>query len=387
MRKSIPLILLLCAQSNAQNTAQIDLHLYAGDSAAVYVNGSLVTVPVCTHWAVAGRDTTSFPITIREGVNTLAVRAFGGGWDGAMLACMVLPSGDTIRSDSTWRCEAAAPPGDWLHDAYNDSTWTAAGEYGVFTVPPVFGDPVCHGDTCPDLCGVFEDYRVPMTWHPATVWFRKQFAAQEGAGRVCLRGDNVQVRTWLNGIALDTSYRAPSATTMTEIPCSLNTGANVLILEERYEPGLPDALEQFLKAGVNWGPGWQFSVLSDTTWDVSFRPDTGWHDTSYNAAALASAGTLRRYDSVSDILQDASWIAPNPVHFRREFYWDGTSAVNPDDPVRRHAGISPTSHEGAPLWYDLSGRRVAVSVGGRTDRACRIVWTVKGRARLVVSRR
>lgn len=358
------LSLLLCALATARlHAMQVELNIRADDMPlAVYVNEQSYTLAKCHEVGNESKDTTSVMVDIEPGVNTIAVQVRNKGWMGGLCATILLPSGDTVRTDGSWKYTYATQPQDWYTAGFDDSPWANA--QVISDVEDFIGFPKS-GVAWANLWY----HGGKFIWATHTKYFRKTFTADGGSGDFGIRGSGFIYTAYLNGtqVGSSSSFDAIDGIRTLSKPADTYTlnyvnGQNVFALEvteQIHGSSASQALNAMLKC-VAAG-----KFRSDGNWKVADNAPSGWHSVDFDDSEWASSGTVEGYDPLQDSYSGGMWMWVNDLYFRTQFTWDGT--VGTPAPRAARSSSPPQAAVAATEYYTLTGARIAP--GARRGRA------------------
>lgn len=339
VRRMVLVAAIAAATAVAQNAT---LNVVADDSATVYLNGSLVTMP-----ARGG----AVPVTIAQGQNTLAIAvrdiSYGAGL-AASIDLTTCGTADTVITDSTWKVSMASPTG-WETAAFDASAWHSAGSYGPIAknatdFTRVNLDSVAYAKTIFNHGGQW-------LWTPPKVYFRKVFdrAAAVTNASAGIIGHGFAYKIYVNGALVGSQDTAQVSSQSVDIypGVALAAGLNVIAVEATCLDSIQMA---YFKAGLFQGPT-RF-VLPDTTWRCSFDTTAGWAALAYADTATWSFVKNKEGLGIGGPFGSAKYIWPCQLYFRTTF---NAPVAGVSKPV---AGVLSNGSVVAREYYTLQGQRI-----------------------------
>jgi len=113
------------------------LNAFGDDILRVWVNG--VEIPT-GGTGDYGTNLVKRMVSISQGENVVACYVRNVAWGGGLLASMMLPAGDTLHTDGTWKVTYVNPTANasWNLASFDDGNWKNAKDVGEATIWPGF---------------------------------------------------------------------------------------------------------------------------------------------------------------------------------------------------------------------------------------------------------
>lgn len=361
MLKKLALCVVGLAGLTMAQTATVEMNCVIDDTGEIWLNGQQIIRPKKAPDSTgAVLDTTSFPVTITQGENAIAIMVHDGGWTGGMTASIdysvYSPSApDTLVSDGTWKCMDRAlvsQTGAQISSpTFDVSTWHASGDYGYLAddtgghPKPFFARMGYEG------ANLFY-HKAKWMWTPTKIFIRKSFTPAAATGSAMIRGNGFTFKMYLNGAlvgekATEQDYEDPLNRWDGR---ALNNGAeNVVAIEAVCVDDIDFA---FIKAAVQWSS--TGAVRSDATWKYSWTETAGWNNTGFNDAGWVNLGDKVAYDAKTDALTAAKWIWATDLWFYKKFTVSSIGTIKmPGLTLSSKANVVRTQ------YFTLAGQQVS----------------------------
>jgi hypothetical protein len=257
-------------------------------------------------------------VAVHQGNNIIACRVINLAWGGGLLGSMMLPGGDTLHTDGTWKVTYKNPTADpsWVQYAYDDSKWGQAKDIGPANLWPGFAG---WGGTAVDMFYQGAHWILGATH----TYFRKNITVTTAtSGNVYVRGNNFTYRIYIDGsLAKQGSefgsctggcFTAPTSTT----PYSFAANSTHCIAYDITDAS-SDGNGVLMKAGYTHPQG----VPMDTTWLCSDTAPTGWNTAAFaDTASWSHPDTISAYDAGGGV---GKFVYPGHFYFRKQFTSQG----------------------------------------------------------------
>lgn len=275
-----------------------ELTVKGDDSIGVWLNGTKLVFP---------EGEPSSLVSLRKGENTIACRVRNTAWGGGMLASMLLPNNDTLRTDRTWRATYKKPPEDWTDGEFDDSQWYDAAVVGDVEDWPQFQK---WGSKAVNL------YYQKAKWlsGPFQAYFRKEMNVSQSTV-LKFRGNNVRFKFYVDGVEKASgTFDCPdknchlmenAPTAQVTIPSGNHTFAIEAFDVQQDGNGvlLKGYLSQLKKP------------FFDTTWKCWFEEQSGWKTSGFDDGGWIHPDIVGAYDPI----RYAEFIYPNTFWYRKTF--------------------------------------------------------------------
>lgn len=260
-----------------QSTTIGELNVFGDDTIDVYINGNKIQFS----------QSKSAIVTLVRGQNSIACKLVNGAWGGGMLASMLLPGNDTLRSGTAWKFTYKEPASTWTQTSFDHSSWYQAIDVGPVDMWPGFQS---WGMSAVNL------YYQKARWLYChnKMYFRKTMNVSQ-AQQLRLFGNNFRLKLYIDGTQVGTensTFVCPTGGCIGTVnPANLSTitaGNHTIGLE--VTEAVVDGNGVLLKfygqpTASTWG-----DVHLDSTWKCSPDLVTGWNTSGFNDASWINPG-------------------------------------------------------------------------------------------------
>jgi glucuronoarabinoxylan endo-1,4-beta-xylanase len=313
-----------------------ELNMHGDDLLDLYVNGSQISLG----------DDKKGNIALKKGENVIACKLQNTGWGGGLIGCMLLPGGDTLRTDATWKMSYVQPAEGWTGLTFNDATWYTPADFGLVNVWPGY-------ERWGTSAVNFYYWKGHWITGELKAFMRKEFTTT-GAFGLRFIGNNCSYKLYVNGTAVPGGTGQFSCTE----PCQLNgTAITTPTINQTGKICIGVELEALKHDGNGVlfkmqiaHPGWAETYL-DTTWKAWPEQVASWNTVGFNDQNWFYPG---RVDAFCWSMAKHYFVYPNKFWFRKKF--TSTEGVNVKVNVksRKYSGISKVE------YYNLMGQRMAI---------------------------
>jgi len=284
-----------------------ELNLHGDDTVEIYINGTQVPSP---------KGFESRNVSVLKGENVIAVKLINQQWGGGLIAAMLLPGGDTLRTDGTWKLTIKPPAGGWTSLAFDDAQWEPAHDMGPVTIWPGFAK---FGLSAVNYYG----WKAHWISGALKTYFRKTLNVLNYP--IQYSGNNMKFKVYFDGTQFGAEH---TDFAKCDQPCQIPVGARAGNIQGfptgnhtvafEVEDVSADGNGVLLKTWQATGPG-KYTLFIDTTWKCWTKLETGWNTATFNDANWANPGKVWAYDATSATVANAPFIYPNTFWYRKKF--------------------------------------------------------------------
>lgn len=363
---------LLTSLATLLSAQTVELNARLDDGGEIYLNGEQVVMPKRTEVGKEDKDTTVATVNVEQGTNTLAFKVVNGAWGGQLFASMILPSGDTVRTDETWKSTLLPVPDNWNATDFDAAKWDGVSDLGNIETAPGFENS---GTAWANL--YYHGAR--RIWGLPKVHFRREFQSDGGSAVFKIRGNGFTHTVYLNGREIGSGsefgqcddgtdcsdYRACRCldVPVVEYTCNTTAGTNVVavVAEDVRLNGNGPLMKCALFHSDN-----KKREASGPGWNVHSKEIDGWLEAGLDVSGWGESGIVDAYDRSADQgdgLGTVMWMWPTTVYFRKSFEWDGSVDPNVSMGTRAQRKSPRFASEAIVRTelYTLNGMRISTS--------------------------
>ncbi|MBD3243485.1 MAG: hypothetical protein GF331_23040 [Chitinivibrionales bacterium] len=322
-----------------------ELNVKGDDAVDVYVNGNLVNL---------GDDLKGL-VQLVEGENVVAFHLRNHAWGGGLVAAMLLPGEDTLRSGNTWKFTYEQPAASWVNHGFDDSGWRQTVDVGPVDIWPGFAR---WGLSAVNL------YYWGARWLycDTKMYFRKTINVS-GTQQLRVFGNNFHYTVWVDGQQVGSGSQfdcSPDACIGDVNPVNitaLSAGTHT-IAWEIVEANV-DGNGVLFKGWSQPSPSEYGDVVVDSSWLCWPDEVNGWNQPGFDDSQWFHPGNDRQ-----------SWMGRGPNNSRvpycypREFWYRTTFTSQQATGLRVQVHKSLTHLMPKVEYYNLKGQKTS----GKTPR-------------------
>lgn len=284
-------------------------------------------------------------VSVLRGENVIACKLINTMWGGGLIMSMLLPDGDTLRTDGTWKMSYKEPHEGWTSLGYDDSQWGAPTEMGTVDVWPGWENWGTSG------VNIFH-HKAQWITGALKTYFRNDVDIEENSTLI-VRGNNVRVKMWVDGAFVKQTSGVLSFTQ--EDFGSISAGTHTIAFE--VEDAAKDGNGVLFKCWAEGG--FEDQIVVNTSWKCWFEEQSGWYEPGFDDSEWINPAMNRAYDSEAGV----PWIYPNTFWYRKVFTSsEGALTLGTIVPKRMAARRTALAVE----YYNVSGRKINVGRGSRS---------------------
>lgn len=316
-----------------------ELNIFGDDVLEVYLNGVSVEM--------AGQK--SKPVSLVQGQNVIACKLTNLAWGGGLIGAMLLPGGDTLHTDGTWKLSYRQPGAGWTDLQYDDTDWTTPHQFGSVDVWPGF-------ERWGTSAVNFYHWNAQWICGATKTYMRKEIDVPSGTRELRLKGNNFTYKVWVNGTMVGEGGPFTSTEQPSQAVNFTGTGSTMCIGLEIADAAA-DGNGVLIKAILNTTSNPSTTDMLDTTWTCWFDEQSGWSTMGFNDDHWVHPTVIKAYDPKP--LGKCEFIYPGEFWFRKVFTSGAAGIVQVPRFNRREHTV--TSVE----LYTIDGRRMDAATAQR----------------------
>ena len=302
------------------------------------------------------QSTKKAQVQIYKGQNVIASHVVNTAWGSGFVAGMLLPGGDTLKTDSTWKVCYKDPTSDptWSSLTYDDSKWENAPQGGLASTWPGYQN---WGPSAVN----FYYWKLPMILGGFKVLYRKEITWPTGASMIRIRGNNFNYTLYINGnkvsgagneFANCGSNMCNFQNNTTNISYS-GSGKVCIALEANDATRSGNGI--LVKMAIPTGTDPSKWVYLDTTWKCWTQEQPNWNQLGFDDSSWFNPGFLNSSTYDSYPLGIANWICPTNFWYRKVFNSKDGAGVT----MQMHSLLN-NSKIARVEYYNLQGRLLSL---------------------------